>query len=74
MFQDFGRILIILGLVIFGVGILISFFDKVPYLGKLPGDIYIKKGNFSFYAPITSAIIVSIVLSVLFTLLFNLKR
>lgn len=60
-----GLALIILGLIIFFASILASKFDiKIP-LGKLPGDIKIQNGNFSFYFPITTSIIVSIVLSFL---------
>lgn len=74
MFQGFGKTLVVFGLIIVAVGVFVSFFDKIPFLGKLPGDIYIKKGNFNFYAPITSAILVSIVISVLLTIFFNIKK
>jgi heme/copper-type cytochrome/quinol oxidase subunit 2 len=51
------------------VGIVLLFSDKLPFnLGKLPGDISIKKENFSFYFPITTSIIISILLSLLFYL------
>lgn len=72
--QDLGKVLVFLGLVVLAIGVLILFFDRIPFLGKLPGDIYIKKGNFAFYAPITSAILVSIILSILLTLFSNFKR
>ncbi|MGB9598532.1 MAG: DUF2905 domain-containing protein, partial [Minisyncoccales bacterium] len=50
-------------------GILFLFGSKIPYLGKLPGDIYIKRENFSFYFPIATSILVSIILSIIFYLI-----
>ena len=63
-----GKVLIIIGLVIAGIGILLVLAPKVPWLGKLPGDILIKKDNFRFYFPITTCIIISIILTLLFYL------
>ncbi|NVM57437.1 MAG: DUF2905 domain-containing protein [Desulfobacterales bacterium] len=63
-----GKALIILGLVIAGIGILLVLTPKIPWLGKLPGDILIKKDNFRFYFPITTCIIISIILTLLFYL------
>lgn len=61
-----GKWIIIIGILIVVVGILIYFFhDKLNWLGKLPGDIRIEKENFRFYFPITTMIIVSIVLTLL---------
>ena len=55
-----GRTLILLGIVIVGVGLLVSL--CVP-IGRLPGDIIVRRGNFSFYFPLTTSIIVSVVLT-----------
>jgi len=65
VFSGIGKTLIIIGLVITAVGIVLVFIPKVPWLGKLPGDIAIKKDHFQFYFPITTCIIVSIILTVL---------
>jgi hypothetical protein len=66
-----GKWIIIAGVVIVITGILIYFFhDKLNWLGKLPGDIRIEKENFRFYFPITTMIIISIVL----TLLINIFK
>ncbi|MDD5688337.1 MAG: DUF2905 domain-containing protein [Elusimicrobia bacterium] len=59
----FGKILIITGLVFVFVGIILVFNIKIPYLGKLPGDIYIKKENFTFYFPLSTSIVLSVLLS-----------
>jgi hypothetical protein len=63
-----GKMFIILGLILIVVGIAFMFGDKIPYIGKLPGDIYIKKERFSFYFPITTSIIISIILTILFSI------
>jgi len=63
---DIGKSLIIIGIGIIILGMLLFFSGKLPFnLGKLPGDIFYKKGNFSFYFPLTTTIVVSIVLSLL---------
>ena len=60
---EFGRTLIILGIVIIALGALFSFGGKIPWLGHLPGDIYIQRGRFNFYFPITTCIVISILIS-----------
>ena len=72
--QPFGRLLIVFGLVIVGVGVLMMFSDKIPFLGKLPGDISIKKDNFQLYIPITTSILLSVVVSVVLWLFSWLKQ
>ncbi|WP_457595171.1 DUF2905 domain-containing protein [Hydrogenimonas sp.] len=59
---DIGRLLILLGIVLILFGLFVSFF------GRLPGDILVKKENFTFYFPIATSILLSIVLSILFYL------
>ncbi|HET8701507.1 MAG TPA: DUF2905 domain-containing protein [Nitrococcus sp.] len=66
--MDFQRLLIIIGIGLLVAGLLWPFFTKLG-LGRLPGDIAIKKDNFAFYFPITTSIIISILLSLLFWLL-----
>ncbi len=74
-----GKTLIVLGLGIVVLGIIVSLLGKWPgegtglgWLGKLPGDIFIKRDNFTFYFPLSTGIIISIVGSLL--LYFILKR
>lgn len=64
--MDTGKLFIILGVVIALVGLFMSYGPQIPFLGKLPGDIYFKRDNFSFYFPITTSILVSILLTLLF--------
>jgi hypothetical protein len=70
-----GKILIGIGLGIAAIGVLLAVVDRIPglgnafsWLGKLPGDISIKRENFSFYFPIATSIVLSIILSLLFYL------
>jgi hypothetical protein len=60
-----GKSLIIMGLVIAAIGVILTFAGKVPWLGRLPGDIYIKRENFSFYFPIATSILLSVIISVI---------
>jgi hypothetical protein len=60
-----GKILIIIGFILIVVGIIVTFSDRIPFIGKLPGDISIEKENFRFYFPIATSIILSIVISLL---------
>ena len=64
-----GKSLIIIGLVIVAIGVILSLVGKVPWIGKLPGDIYIKRENFTFYFPLATSIIISIILSLILWLL-----
>lgn len=68
-FTLMGKMLIVMGIVLIILGIIITVGPKIPWIGRLPGDIIIKKEHFSFYFPITSCIIISIVLTLLFYLL-----
>lgn len=63
-FQQIGKILIFLGIIILISGLFITFWDKIPFIGKLPGDIIIKKKNFTFYFPIVTSILLSILISI----------
>ena len=64
-----SRLLIVLGLVILGIGLLWPLLTRLG-LGRLPGDIVIQRGNFSFYFPLATCVVVSVLLSVAFWL-FN---
>ena len=64
-----GKMLIILGIVIVAAGVLLLLVQKIPYVGRLPGDIYVKKDSFTFYFPLTTCIIVSLLLTLIFWLL-----
>ena len=72
---DLGKILIGFGIVVIVLGGILwlagYFTGKVPWLGRLPGDIYIERGSWSFYFPLGTSVVVSIVLSLLLGLFFR---
>jgi len=63
-----GKMLILLGVFIILIGILLVIGEKIPWIGRLPGDIIIRKKNFTFYFPIVTSILISIILTLLFAL------
>lgn len=71
LFQGFGRILIIVGLVLAGLGVLMLVAGKIPGIGRLPGDIVFKRGNLTVYFPIVTMILLSVILTVILNLFFR---
>jgi hypothetical protein len=65
---QFGRLFIVFGIVLIVIGIILTYSDSFSFLrlGRLPGDISIKRENFSFYFPITTCIVISLVLTLIF--------
>ena len=58
-----GKALIVFGLVLVVVGVVLSFAPKIPWLGRLPGDIYIQKERFTFYFPLATCLLISLILT-----------
>jgi hypothetical protein len=71
--QFLGKSLVLFGVILALVGVLLMFSDKIPWLGKLPGDIHIKRENFEFWFPITTSIIVSVLFSLVLWLISYFK-
>ena len=67
--NDIGKAVITLGIVLIIVGIMMMLAGRIPWVGKLPGDIMIKKENLSVYFPITSCILLSIIISAIMCLI-----
>ncbi len=68
--NNLGKPLIIMGLFLVAVGLVISFAPKLPtWLGRLPGDISFRRGNFSFYFPLATCLLISAILSFIIWLL-----
>jgi len=63
--SDIGRALIAVGLLVALVGVVLTVAGRVPWLGRLPGDIHIQRGNWSFYFPLATSLVLSVVLSLL---------
>lgn len=62
-FEGLGKTLLVFGVVLAAVGVVLMFAGKIPWLGKMPGDIVIKRDNFSFYFPLGTCLLISIVIS-----------
>jgi len=58
-----GKALIYLGIFLVVIGVVLSFAGKLPWLGRLPGDIVIERENYSFYFPLTTCILISVIIS-----------
>jgi cell division protein FtsW (lipid II flippase) len=60
-----GKLLIAFGLILAAVGLLLLLSDKIPWLGRLPGDITVKRDNFTFYFPLATCILISVIVSLI---------
>lgn len=67
----FGKFLVFLGIILIILGLILIFVPKIPFIGKLPGDIYIKKDNFTFYFPLGTSLLLSILLTLILNLIFR---
>ena len=67
--NELAKGLILLGAVLIAVGLILLFFQKVPFLGKLPGDILIKRENYTFSFPLATSIVVSLLISLILYLI-----
>jgi Protein of unknown function (DUF2905) len=68
-FGALGKLLILVGVLIIVIGLLLLVGEKIPWVGRLPGDLMIKKEKFTFYFPITTSILISIILTLLLWIL-----
>ncbi len=69
---DLAKTLIVLGIALVVAGLIVLFIQKLPS-GKLPGDIVIRKDNFTFYFPLATSIIISIIVSLVLYLIQKFK-
>ena len=73
MFQGIGKFLILMGLILVAFGILLILFERIPFLGKLPGDIVIRRKNFVFYFPLMTSLIISLLVSFILYLISRMR-
>jgi hypothetical protein len=66
--NDIGKALIAFGLLIALAGVVLVLVGRVPWVGRLPGDIHIQRGNFTFYFPLATSLLLSVVLTLIFYL------
>lgn len=67
--QYIGKFLVLLGLIVVALGGLLLISGKIPWIGKLPGDIMIHRRNFTFYFPLATSILLSLILTLIFWLI-----
>jgi hypothetical protein len=72
--SDVGRTMILVGGLILGLGLLLTLTDRVPFIGRLPGDITLKGDGWVVYAPLATSIVLSIVLTLALSLFSWLAR
>ena len=72
-FQNLGKIIILAGVFLVIFGLLLTFSSKIPFIGKLPGDFVFKRDNFSFYFPLATSIVLSIILTLILNFLLRGK-
>lgn len=72
--EGLGRTLIVMGGLLLLVGLLLVLGGRIPWLGKLPGDIHIQRDNFSFHFPLVTCLILSVILTVLLNAILYLLR
>jgi membrane protein implicated in regulation of membrane protease activity len=68
-FNELGKLLLWVGGILIIIGAAIVLVGKIPWLGRLPGDIYVERRNFTFFFPLTTSILVSVILSLVLYLL-----
>lgn len=67
-FNEIGKLLLFIGIFMVIAGLLLIFLPRIPLVGKLPGDFVIRRGNFTFYFPLATSILISIILTILFSI------
>jgi len=70
-FEGIGKIIIIIGIVIVALGLVLAFGARIPFLGKLPGDILIEKDGFTFYFPVVTFLLLSVVLTLIINFIWR---
>ena len=66
--NEIGKLLIVSGVLIAVVGVVVVLAGRLPWIGRLPGDIYVQRGHWTFYFPLATSILVSVVLTLVFWL------
>jgi hypothetical protein len=63
--SELGRVLVVLGIAIALVGVVLLLVGRVPWVGRLPGDIHVQRGNWTFYFPLATSLVLSILLTLI---------
>jgi hypothetical protein len=73
-FQGLGKVLILIGIFLAFFGLLLAFWQRIPFLGKLPGDILVEKGGFQLFFPLMTCLLISAVLTLVLNLVLRLFK
>jgi DUF2905 family protein len=71
---QFGRVLVLVGVVILGFGVLLVVADRVPFIGRLPGDVTVRGDGWTLYAPLATSIVLSVLLTAVLSLVAWARR
>ena len=74
MTSDMGRMLVLVGLLIVVVGLVMTYADRIPFLGRLPGDVVVQRGGLTCAVPIATSIVLSILLTIVLNVLARLSN
>jgi len=69
--EGIGKILLVVGGIIIILGLILVFSQHIPFFGKLPGDIFIKRDGFSFYLPIVTLLILSVLITIIVNVILH---
>jgi hypothetical protein len=72
--HDIGKTIVLAGIILVVVGLVVTFFDRIPLVGKLPGDIHFRRGNFQLYIPLATSIILSAFATILLWIVSRFLR
>ena len=70
-FHNFGKMLILIGAIVVIIGLIMTFWDKIPFLGKLPGDFSFKGKGYAVYIPLATGLIISLLLTLILNIFFR---
>jgi hypothetical protein len=73
-FQGTGKILLLVGVFLLVLGLLFIFWQRIPLLGRLPGDIFLQNGNLRLFFPIATCVVISVVLTIILNFVLRLFR
>lgn len=71
--QSVGQFILLVGVLLAVLGLILVVVDRIPFLGKLPGDVHIKRENFQLYFPITTSAVLSLAITILLWLISHFK-
>lgn len=74
MWVEMGRLLMVVGALLFVIGVVMMFAGRLPGIGNLPGDIAIERDNFRLYVPLGTMIVLSLVLTLVLNVVIRLFR